>query len=66
MSKRIPLETMLKAIGNGWYRSDVVELKEGEWVKNPASAKGRDVFGPAKVQLEVAPDGGRRLYVDEH
>lgn len=69
----VDLTTMLEDIGGGWQRTPVIELSGGTThdsgditgtgrVDDPTNP-GQYVFGPATVQLEVAPDGGHRLIV---
>lgn len=66
----VDLEARLKDRGHGWRSTPRVELGAGTdgggpWadrVKDP-TRPGQFVYGPAVVQLEVAPDGGKRLIV---
>jgi len=65
MAEEIRLEAWLEDRGNGWRMTPWVSIRSGFFVHNPASTKGHDILGPALVRLEVAPDGGRTLVVDE-
>lgn len=65
--RRVDLMQMLNQPDeNGWRWTPTIELKQGEYVDD--TSKFRDgepgrVYGPALVELEIGPGGGRTLRV---
>jgi hypothetical protein len=62
MAVEVDLEGLLEDRGDGWRSTPWVSLGSKNMVADP-TRPGRFIWGPAKVQLEVAPDQGRRLRV---
>lgn len=61
----INLDAMLERGDNGYKWTPEIEIVHGQWVEDPSRFKDGEpgrLYGPAKVWLEVAPDGGKTLH----